>query len=70
LLGVGRVSGRGLLLGLHLDRPAAEAQRALFARRIITGMASDPRVLRLLPPLSFSPDEADLLLGGLAEVLA
>jgi acetylornithine/N-succinyldiaminopimelate aminotransferase len=69
-LGVGRVSGRGLLLGLHLDRPAAEAQRALFARRIITGTASDPRVLRLLPPLSFSPEEADLLLGGLAEVLA
>ena len=69
-LGVGRVSGRGLLLGLHLDRPAAEVQRALFARRILTGTASDPRVLRLLPPLSFSPGEADLLLAGLEEVLA
>ena len=69
-LGVRRVSGRGLLLGLHLDRPAAEVQRALFDRRIITGTASDPRVLRLLPPLSFSGDEADLLLAGLKEVLA
>jgi acetylornithine/N-succinyldiaminopimelate aminotransferase len=69
-LGVRRVSGRGLLLGLHLDRPAAEVQRALFARRIITGTASDPAVLRLLPPLSFSEDEADLLLAGLKEVLA
>lgn len=69
-LGVGRVSGRGLLLGLHLDRPAAEVQRALFARRILTGTASDPRVLRLLPPLSFSAGEADLLLAGLEEVLA
>jgi len=68
-LGVHRVSGRGLLLGLHLARPAAEVQRALFARRIITGTASDPRVLRLLPPLSFSEDEADLLLAGLKEVL-
>ncbi len=68
-LGVRRVSGRGLLLGLHLARPAAEVQRALFARRIITGTASDPRVLRLLPPLSFSEDEADLLLAGLKEVL-
>jgi acetylornithine/succinyldiaminopimelate/putrescine aminotransferase len=64
------VSGRGLLLGLHLAGPAAEVQRALFARRIITGTASDPRVLRLLPPLSFSMDEADLLLAGLKEVLA
>jgi 4-aminobutyrate aminotransferase-like enzyme len=45
-------------------------QRALFARRIITGTASDPAVLRLLPPLSFSEEEADLLLAGLKEVLA
>ena len=69
-LGVRHVSGRGLLLGLHLDRPADEVQRALFARRIITGTASDPKVLRLLPPLSFSVREADLLLAGLEEVLA
>jgi acetylornithine/N-succinyldiaminopimelate aminotransferase len=69
-LGIRHVSGRGLLLGLHLDRPAAEVQRALFDRRIITGTASDPRVLRLLPPLSFSAREADLLLAGLQEVVA
>jgi acetylornithine/N-succinyldiaminopimelate aminotransferase len=69
-LGVKRVTGRGLLLGLHFDRTAAEVQRALFAHRILTGTATDPRVLRLLPPLSFSPREADLLLAGLREVLA
>jgi acetylornithine/succinyldiaminopimelate/putrescine aminotransferase len=69
-LGVRKVSGRGLLLGLHLDRPAADVQRALFAHRILTGTATDPWVLRLLPPLSFSPREADLLLAGLREVLA
>ena len=69
-LGVRRVSGRGLLLGLHLGRPAADVQRALFERRILTGTASDPEVLRLLPPLSFSIREADLLLAGLREVLA
>jgi acetylornithine/N-succinyldiaminopimelate aminotransferase len=68
-LGVGRVSGRGLLLGLHLGRPASEIQRDLFAHRILTGTASDPQVLRLLPPLSFSLREADLLLAGLKEVL-
>ena len=69
-LGVRKVTGRGLLLGLHLDRPAVEVQRALFARRILTGTATDPQVLRLLPPLSFSQREADLLLAGLEEVLA
>lgn len=68
-LGVGRVTGRGLLLGLHLERPAADVQRALFGRKMLTGTATDPRVLRLLPPLSFSHGEADLLLAGLKEVL-
>jgi acetylornithine/N-succinyldiaminopimelate aminotransferase len=68
-LGIRRVRGRGLLLGLELDRPAAAVQRALFGRRILTGTAADPRVLRLLPPLSFSADEADRLLHGLGEVL-
>jgi acetylornithine/succinyldiaminopimelate/putrescine aminotransferase len=68
-LGVRKVSGRGLLLGLHLDRSAAEVQQALFGRRILTGTATDPSVLRLLPPLSFSHGEADLLLAGLKEVL-
>jgi acetylornithine/N-succinyldiaminopimelate aminotransferase len=69
-LGIRRVSGRGLLLGLHLGRPAVEVQRALFRRRILTGTATDPHVLRLLPPLSFSEREADILLGGLREALA
>ena len=68
-IGVTSVQGRGLLLGLRLDRPAAEVQRALFERRILTGTSSDPAVLRLLPPLSFSAAEADLLLEGLREVL-
>jgi acetylornithine/N-succinyldiaminopimelate aminotransferase len=68
-LGVANVTGRGLLLGLRLARPAVEVQRALFDRRILTGTATDPRVLRLLPPLSFSLREADLLLAGLKEVL-
>jgi acetylornithine/N-succinyldiaminopimelate aminotransferase len=68
-LGVSRVSGRGLLLGLHLERPATEVQRALFNHRILTGTATDPQVLRLLPPLSFSQDEADILIAGLGDVL-
>jgi acetylornithine/succinyldiaminopimelate/putrescine aminotransferase len=63
------VSGRGLLLGLHLDRPAAGVQRALFGRRILTGTSGDPAVLRLLPPLTFTSREADILLAGLEETL-
>lgn len=63
------VQGKGLLLGLRLGRPAAAIQRALFSHRILTGTSGDPEVLRLLPPLTFSLDEADLLLSGLAQSL-
>jgi acetylornithine/succinyldiaminopimelate/putrescine aminotransferase len=64
------VQGLGLLLGLRLVRPAAEVQQALFQRRILTGTAGDAAILRLIPPLSFSPAEADRLMTALAEVLA
>lgn len=69
-IGVPQVQGRGLLLGLRLERPAAQVQRAMFERRALTGTSTDPAVLRLMPPLSFSLDEADLLLDSLREVLA
>jgi len=64
------VQGQGLLLGLRMSTPAAEVQKSLFAHRVLTGTASDPAILRLLPPLSFSVGEADLLLDALTRVLA
>lgn len=69
-LGVTQVQGRGLLLGLRLERPAAEVQKELFGKRVLTGTSTDPQVLRLMPPLSFSIEEADVLLAALGEVLA
>ena len=64
-LGARKVWGRGLLIGLDFGRPAAEVQRGLFTRRILTGTSSDPNVLRVMPPLTLSGKEADLLLAGL-----
>jgi acetylornithine/succinyldiaminopimelate/putrescine aminotransferase len=69
-LGVSDIRGRGLLLGLQMPRPAAGVQQALFGERVLVGTASDPNTLRLLPPLSFSVGEADLLLDALGRVLA
>ncbi len=68
-LGIPKVTGRGLLLGLHLGQPATPVQQALFRRRVLTGTASDPNVLRLMPPLTFSTQESDLVLGALEEAL-
>jgi acetylornithine/N-succinyldiaminopimelate aminotransferase len=64
------VHGRGFLLGLQLDRPAKKVQKDLWGHRILTGTSTDPNTLRLLPPLSLSEDEADLLFRGISEVLA
>jgi acetylornithine/N-succinyldiaminopimelate aminotransferase len=68
--GVPKVTGRGLLLGLHLPGPAIPVQQALFRRRILTGTASDPNVLRLMPPLTFTTTEVDQVLGALREAIA
>jgi len=68
-LGIAGASGRGLLIGLRLGRAAVPVQRALFERRVLTGTATDPEVLRLMPPLSFDRREADLLVSALGEVL-
>lgn len=69
LPGVLKVQGHGLFLGLVLARPAKEVQQALFGERVLTGTSDDPRVLRLLPPLSFSDEEADLVVAALGRVL-
>jgi acetylornithine/succinyldiaminopimelate/putrescine aminotransferase len=65
-----RMHGRGFLLGIELDRPAAAVQRALWEHRVLTGTATDPQTLRLLPALTFAGDEARLLTDALAAVLA
>lgn len=63
------VRGRGLLLGIELDRPAAQVQQALLERRVVTGTSADPRVLRLLPPLVLGEDDAGRFLETCARVL-
>ncbi len=66
---VRRITGKGLLLGLHLDRPARGVQVSLFERGILVGSAVDPAVVRLLPPLVLRDDEVDRFVITLREVL-
>ncbi len=69
LPGVTDVIGRGLLIGIVLDRPASAVQKALFDLKVLTGTSGDPSILRLMPPLSFSRAEANLLIDALRRVL-
>ena len=69
--GVAAVHGRGLLLGVEFAEPVAgRVNKALLERRIITGTSSDPKVLRLLPPLCVTTEEAGLFVAALKEILA
>jgi len=62
------VQGRGFLLGLEFADKAAPIHKALLDRKIITGTSSDPRVLRLLPPLCLKTEEVDLFVGALQDI--
>ena len=65
--GIVRVRGRGCLLGIEFDSPCGPIHAALLSKKIITGTSSDPKVLRLLPPLSTSLEEIDLLVECLKQ---
>jgi acetylornithine aminotransferase/acetylornithine/N-succinyldiaminopimelate aminotransferase len=65
-----RVRGRGFLLGLEFSENAAAIHKALLERRIITGTSSDPKVLRLLPPLCLGKSEVDVFVRELKSALA
>lgn len=69
LPGVANVRGKGMLIGVVLERPNAHAvvEAALDAGLIINAPAD--AVLRIAPPLILSADDADLLIARTREAL-
>ena len=66
--GLVAVRGMGLMIGIELDRPCAElVQRALDAGLLINVTAD--KVVRLLPPLTISRDEAQQLVERLSALI-
>jgi acetylornithine/succinyldiaminopimelate/putrescine aminotransferase len=61
------IHGRGFLLGLEFADSARKVHEALLERRVITGTSSDPKVLRLLPPLCLQKGEVDLFVDALLQ---
>jgi len=64
------IRGKGLLLGIVLDRNSKETRTALLNRNILVGGADDPNVIRLLPPLTVGPNEISILRDALSEIFA
>jgi acetylornithine/N-succinyldiaminopimelate aminotransferase len=63
------VHGRGFLLGLEFADKAKPVHEALLEQKIITGTSSDPKVLRLLPPLCLRKEEVDLFVDALGQLV-
>jgi len=59
------VQGRGLLLGIEFTDKAQPFHQALLDKKIITGTSSNPKVLRLLPPLCLQKEHVDLFVDAL-----
>ena len=63
------VRGRGLMIGMEFEQPIKELRsRLLHEQKVFTGV-SGTNVIRLLPPLCLSMDEADLFLERFAKVM-
>ena len=61
------IHGKGFLLGIEFAEKAAPMHQKLLERKIITGTSSDPKILRLLPPLCLQTAEVDLFVSALEQ---
>ncbi|MBQ9201568.1 MAG: aminotransferase class III-fold pyridoxal phosphate-dependent enzyme [Bacteroidales bacterium] len=64
------VRGRGLMIGLEFDEPVKQLrQQLLYQEHVFTGV-SGTQVLRLLPPLCLSPQQAESFIVKLKKLLS
>jgi acetylornithine aminotransferase len=66
--GVVEIRGRGLMIGIELDRPAASLVKQGLEQGIIFNVTADS-VVRLLPPLIFDQRDVDYLLERLLPLI-
>jgi acetylornithine aminotransferase len=64
--GVKEIRGQGLMLAVELDRPCKEMLTLALEHGLLLNVTADS-VVRLLPPLILSNDEADQIISGVAE---
>ncbi len=65
---VREIRGQGLMLGIELDRPCREIVTLAAERGLLVNVTAE-KVIRLLPPLILSDEEADQIVRLLAETV-
>jgi len=68
LNGVREIRGQGLMIGIELDKPCGDLVKLALAQGLLINVTADS-VIRLLPPLVMSRDEAQQLLGILCPLI-
>ena len=66
--GVQEVRGRGLMVGIVLDRPCGELVSQALERRMLINVTAG-QVVRLLPPLVIAEEQLDALAAELSELI-
>jgi acetylornithine aminotransferase len=66
--GVVEIRGQGLMIGIELDKPCGELVKLALAQGLLINVTADS-VIRLLPPLVMTQDEAQLLITGLCPLI-
>ncbi len=63
------VRGRGLMLGVEFDRPCRELVTRALAKGLLINVTAET-VIRLLPPLTLTDEQADRIVDLIAELAA
>lgn len=68
LEGIREIRGKGMMLGIELDRDCGELMAAALEKRLLINVTAG-NVVRLLPPLILSEQQCDQLATGVIELL-
>ena len=66
--GVVDIRGKGLMLGIELDRPASDIKDMALAEGILLNVTAG-NVIRMLPPLIITQEEAQEIVDKVSRVI-
>lgn len=66
--GIVAIRGIGLMLAVELDRPCAELVKTALSRGLLINVTAE-RVVRLLPPLIISDEQADRIVAEVSKLI-
>jgi len=66
--GVANIRGRGMMIGIELDRNCAELMGIAMEHGVLLNVTAD-RVIRLLPPYIMSDEDADLIIERVSNLV-